>query len=135
MSDKTTIEDYYTKIEFKEDYYLSDQVMIKKGSVLENAHVVVTVGDYSIDEYDLKRILEDHGYCVLDEEPDGADLKDFSDEELLEELRERKYKNQDIYPEDLGWYLKHGRYDEFLIFLERSSPEHFGGLSKLKLTK
>jgi hypothetical protein len=138
MKKEISIEEYYAKIEFKEDYTTTDSVIFKKGSIIEDVHVVVTVRDLSINDNDLKVILEDRGYYVYDYQPD-FNVGDISDQELIDELRERKCENLDLVldidSEDLAWYLNVGKYDEFLIILERSCPEHFGGLGKLKLSK
>ncbi len=98
------------------DYYVSDEEP--------------DIGDYEISE--LKNELEGRGYHVLDEVPDEPHLGFFSDDELLQEI---DYRDLTISSQDLGWYLKAGQFDEFLIHLERANPVEFNGISRMKLSK
>lgn len=67
---------------------------------------------------------------------DDAELDDFDDDDLIEELEDRGYRvvkngeanNQEI--EDVMWHFKSGRKLDALILLERIYPELYG-LSKL----
>ena len=68
---------------------------------------------------------------------DDAEIEDFDDDDLIEELESRGYivtkketEHLDSEIEDVVWHFRNGRKKDALIVLERIYPELYG-LSKL----
>lgn len=96
-------EPIYNRLHELSDKLLEDE-MIERGFYVYKDKPELE--DYSI--YDVKDYLQESGYWVYDEEMSETSLRDYDDDELRDELRERQafFMDYDLLEkDDLSWIL------------------------------
>lgn len=114
-------------IEFKEDAAIDNYVIIRKGADISDVCVNLKVDSDDIATEDLIEAIEDDDYHVITKQEYVDWNKELAEAKKIKDLSENM-------TEKLNFYARTGRYEDFLLELERINPDIFRGVPGLKLS-